>query len=136
MGQYYYIKLKLKFRDEEKDELRTIKAMQKYIKEHDSKGVIFNLDEWNKEDNKLYSLEDMLRVFFAGWNCWDFEMKQGRKWLKVRNGFDASYGWESIMLDIFDVISSFLEDGSEIWIYSDDDYDHLVVKNGKCVTVH
>lgn len=136
MGQCYYIKLKLKFRDEEKDELRTIKAMQKYIKEHDSKGVIFNLDKWKKEGNKLYSLEDMLRVFFDGWNCWDFEMKQGRKWLKVRNGFDASYGWESIMLDIFDVISSFLEDGSEIWIYPDDDYDHLVVKNGKCVTVH
>ena len=40
------------------------------------------------------------------------------------------------MLDIFDVISSFLEDGSELWIYLDDDYDHLVVKNGKCVTVH
>lgn len=136
MGQYYYIKLKLKFRDEEKDELRTIKAMQKYIKEYDSKGVIFNLDEWKKEGNKLYSLEDILRVFFAGWNCWDFEMKQGRKWLKVRNGFDASYGWESIMLDIFDVISSFLENGSEIWIYSDNDYNHLVVKNGKCVTVH
>lgn len=136
MGQYYDVKLKLKFRDKEKDELRTIKAMQKYIEKHDGKGVKFSLDEWKKEDNKLHSLEDMLRVFFDGWNCWDFEMTQGRKWLKVRNGFDASYGWESIMLDIFDVISPFLEDGSELWIYPDSDYDHLIVKEGKCVTVH
>ena len=136
MGQYYDVKLKLKFRDGEKDELRTIKAMQKYIKTYDGKGVKFNLDEWKKEGNKLNTFEDMLRVFFAGWNCWDFEITQGRKWLKVRNGFDASYGWESIMLDIFDVISLFLEDGSEMWIYPDSDYDHLIVKEGKCVTVH
>ena len=136
MGQYYDVKIKLKFRDGEKDELRTVKAMQKYIEKYDGKGVKFNLDEWRKEDNNLNTLEDMLRVFFGGWNCWDFEMKQGRKWLKVQNGFDASYGWESIMLDIFDVISSFLEDGSELWIYPDSDYDHLIVKEGKCVTVH
>ena len=136
MGQYYDVQLKLKFRDEEKDELRTIKAMQKYIEKYNGKGVKFSLDEWKKEGNKLHSLEDMLRVFFAGWNGWDFEMKQGRKWLNVKNGFDASYGWESIMLDIFDVISPFLEDGSELWIYPDSDYDHLIVKEGKCVTVH
>lgn len=136
MGQCYDVKLKLKFRDGEKDELRTVKAMQKYIKDHDGKGVNFGLDEWKKEGNGLSTLKDMLRVFFAGWNCWDFEMTQGRKWLHVRNGFDASYGWESIMLDIFDVISPFLEDGSELWIYPDSDYDHLIVKEGKCVTVH
>lgn len=119
MGQYYDVKLKLKFRDGEKDELRTVKAMQKYIKDHNGKGVNFNLNEWKKEGNSLSTLEDMLQVFFAGWNCWDFEITHGRKWLKVRNGFDASYGWESIMLDIFDVISPFLEDGSEMWIYPD-----------------
>ena len=119
MGQYYDVKLKLKFRDGEKDELRTVKAMQKYIKDHNGKGVNFNLNEWKKEGNSLSTLEDMLQVFFAGWNCWDFEITHGRKWLKVRNGFDASYGCESIMLDIFDVISPFLEDGSEMWIYPD-----------------
>lgn len=35
MGQCYDVKLKLKFRDEEKDELRTKKAMQKYIEKYD-----------------------------------------------------------------------------------------------------
>lgn len=136
MGQYYDVKLKLKFKDGEKDELRTVKAMQKYIKDHDGKGVKFSIDELKKEGNKLKTLEDMLRVFFNGWSYCDFEMKQGRKWLKIRNEFNAGYGWESIMLDIFDVISSFLEDGSELWIYPDSDYDHLIVKEGKCVTVH
>lgn len=36
----------------------------------------------------------------------------------------------------FKLIAPYLADKSELYIYPDDDYDHLVVKNGKCVQVH
>lgn len=52
------------------------------------------------------------------------------------NGFDASYGWESVMMEMFEILAPFLEDKSEMYIYPDEDYDHLTVKNGKYVQVH
>lgn len=40
------------------------------------------------------------------------------------------------MLDIFDIIGPFLADDSEMLIYPDSDYDHLVIRNGECITLH
>ena len=40
------------------------------------------------------------------------------------------------MMKMFKLIVPYLVDKSELYIYPDDDYDHLVVKNGKCVQVH
>ena len=52
------------------------------------------------------------------------------------NAFNASYGWEVVMIEMFETITPFLEDGSELLIYPDSDYDKLIVKNGKCIQVH
>ena len=40
------------------------------------------------------------------------------------------------MMDMFEVMSPFLVDKSEMYIYPDNDYDHLVVRDGKYVQVH
>ena len=137
MGACYYVKLKLSFRDKEKDKNNAIKAMQNYIKIHDGKGVDFTLEKWTKQGVTQNTFEELLRIFFGGWDSeWDMNSKWGRKWFKSYNGFDGSYGWEGIMMDIFEVISPFLVDGSELFIYPDNDYDHLLIKKGKCVMVH
>ena len=60
----------------------------------------------------------------------------GRKWIRYENGFDASYGWESVMMEMFELIAPYLADGSELYIYPDNDYDHLLIKNGKCIQKH
>lgn len=111
--------------------------MQEYIKIHNGKGANFSLDKWEELGITQDTFENLLRIFFGGWDdTWDMNMVHGRKWSKYYSGFDGSYGWESIMLDIFDMISPFLADGSELFIYPDNDYDHLIIKNEKCVIVH
>ena len=40
------------------------------------------------------------------------------------------------MIEWFNLLAPFLEDRSLILIYPDEDYDKLVIKNGKCVQVH
>jgi hypothetical protein len=52
------------------------------------------------------------------------------------NDFDASYGWEYVMMEWFGVMTPFLADGSELLVYPDDDCDELIVKDGKCVQIH
>ena len=47
--------------------------------------------------------------------------------------FDASYGWETVMMDAFDKIAPFLEDGSEIKIYPDSGRDYGYVDNGEVI---
>lgn len=136
MGSCYDVNLKLSFRDKEKDINRATKAMQEYIKFHDGKDTDFNIEKWEKEGITQNSFQELLHIFLCGWACCNMDIKQEKKWLKCYNHFNASYGWERIMLDMFDIITPFLADNSEMHIYIDNDYDHLVVKNGKCVRLH
>lgn len=46
-------------------------------------------------------------------------------------GFDASYGWEGIMIDFFDSMIRELEDGSYVTIYPDYGWETLTVKDGE-----
>lgn len=51
----------------------------------------------------------------------------------VENGFDATYGWESVMMEMFEELAPVLEDGSDLFINCDDGVDVLVIKDGKCI---
>jgi hypothetical protein len=46
--------------------------------------------------------------------------------------FDASYGWEGVMMDAFEVIAPYMADDSVIKIYPDSGCDHGTVIKGKC----
>lgn len=54
-------------------------------------------------------------------------------WTTYSNGFDATYGWESVMMEMFEELAPVLEDGSDLFINCDDGVDVLVIKYGKCI---
>ena len=54
----------------------------------------------------------------------------------VNSGFNASYRWEVVMIEMFKEITPYLEDKSELYIDIENDYDRLVVKKGKCIQTH
>ena len=54
-------------------------------------------------------------------------------WTTYSNGFDATYGWESVMMEMFEELAQVLEDGSDLFINCDDGVDVLVIKDGKCI---
>lgn len=132
MGACYSVNLKLGFEREEKKN-DAAEAMRKYIETHNEEDVDFALEKWGKLDVSQDTFENLLRIFFGGWVKTSYEYRARGKWVKYCNDFDGSYGWETVMLDIFTIISPFLLDGSEMIVSPDDDYDYLVVKNGKCV---
>jgi hypothetical protein len=78
-----------------------------------------------------------MRIFLAGWKEQEVKVREANDGSKVyENSFNASYGWERVMLEMFEVMVSYMEDKSTILIYADNGYDELVVKNGMCVQIY
>jgi hypothetical protein len=130
MGSCYYVKLKVKLKDEE----RAIKALQDKISRGEKEHINYGFNRCLK--NKNYDLnifDDLIRVFLAEHQN-DFTIVKTKKgFTKYISGFNASYGWESVMLEMFEEISPYLENKSKLYIDCDDGIDVLVIKDGKCI---
>lgn len=128
MGSYYYVKLKVKLKDEEK----AIKALQDKISRADKEHIDYGFNSCLK--NKNYDLnvfDDLVKVFLAEHQN-DFAIKQTKNgFTKYTSVFNASYGWESVMIKMFEEIAPYLEDRSKLYIDCDDGWDEFVVTDGK-----
>ena len=127
MGQCYTTYLKVKFEDEQ----GAVKAVQKMLE-----GYGVDIEQLSRETGLDYNTTDgILRYYYSNW-------EGGYKWTQTTDpdvlcgDFNASYSWESIMIEVFELLAPFMEDGSTIKIYPDSDYDLLEVKDGKAVMIH
>ena len=131
MGACYYVKLKVKVLDEQ----GAINALNEYI-DKTKYGVNYSLDKYKEQGITTETFDGLMKIFLAGWDYNNLEIDQKRIYTYYENDFDASYGWEGVMMEMFEVITPYVKDGSELLIYPDSDYDKLIVKNGKCVQIH
>ena len=133
MGACYYIELKIKVRDE----ASAIKILQERIKRNTEQGITnYCLRNFAEKGIGTETLDDLFKIFLAGDRSSYETERQENNFIYIQNGFDASYGWEVEMMEMFEEISSVLEDGSEFYIYPDSDYDLLVIENGRYKQVH
>lgn len=131
MGACYYVRLKVKVNDEQ----GAIKALNEFII-RTNKGVDYSLDKYAQQGVTTETFDDLIKIFLAGWKHQELTITPKRIYTYYENDFDASYGWESVMMNMFEVIAPYLKDNSELLIYPDEDYDKLVVKNGQCIQIH
>lgn len=126
MGQTYAITLKVEFLNKELAAAALRAKLSRAEKEH----VNYCLDHYRDELGiGTERLEDLLKIFFGGWYGNLREQDDG----SYCPFFDASYGWEGVMMDAFDLIAPFLVDGSEIEIYPDSGCDLAYVENGESI---
>ena len=111
-------------------------AVRRYIRENDGKGINFSLKEHKSEGVHTRSFDDLMRIFLAGWTSYPVRIDHEGDVDWYNNAFNASYGWESVMTDMFEVLTPHLKSGSSLKIYCDDGFDHLVVCNGKLMRLH
>ncbi len=121
MGQTYSVSLRLKFKDEQGAK----KALQDKISEGQEGRIDYGL---GRAGIDLDSLDCLLRIFFAGW---DLQWERTTDPVSLSASFDASYGWESVMMDAFEAIAPYLEELSNITIYPDSGKDFGVIVNGE-----
>ena len=81
------------------------------------------------------TLKELLGIFFVSHGDY-YNYKQVGTWYIVDSAFNASYGWESVMISMFKEITPYLENKSELYIDIDNDYDRLVIRKGQCVQTH
>ena len=83
------------------------------------------------------AFDDLMRIFLAGWKGQEVKVRADNDCFKVyENSFNASYGWESVMITMFEEMSYCLENGSEFLIYTDNDYTIGVISDGRCMMIH
>lgn len=94
-------------------------VIRDYIHQHDGVDCDFALDDWRAEGISAYTFDGLMRILFAGWQDSEFNVRRESDFLIYSNGFNASYGWEVVMLDIVERLTPFLKPKSCISIWCD-----------------
>ena len=132
MGSTYTISTTFRFNVSKKKEL--IERLSSKIMEDFTSGEVNGGDFHEPK-----TLEDCLGLIFTKHqNSYSLEVKTNdqEETYEVNSDFNATYGWEGLMVDYFELVAPLLSDGSELWIYPDHDYDHLEVRGGQMVRLH
>ena len=124
MGAVYSVSFDLRFKEAGYDEFnKRLRAVLKEIEA--SKYAVVNVPD---KDTTSANMSAVLP------NLWI--EKDSPSGFKGDADFDASYGWETVMLDVFMYAMDACEDGSETYISIDNDYDKIEVINGRVLQTH
>jgi len=132
MGACYSVNCKLKFK--QGDEQKALTKMQECYTKHIEKGVGFCIEKYSfKEPHKI---QDYLALYFCMRPyMYDYHRStqvNGNVIYEIDSGFDASYGWHCVMLELFESIAEYLMRGSRLKILDDDAITYRI-KEGKVV---
>lgn len=120
MGMCYDVSLTLSYDDEQ----AVVDRIKKAIEEIDA---VFKAPASE-------SLADMVKVLITD-SCFE-ENREDKGRVRFESSFSASYGWEQVMIDAFQIMAPALRDGSMLYIMPDSGYDKLVVQSGAAVQLH
>lgn len=136
MGQCYSVQLRIKVRDEAAAIAAIKSKIQADENPYEYPGIRYNLDRRAGQGIDINSFEGLIHSVYGSWDK-HFEIKHDEdNWFVFTSDFDTCYGWEWVMIDMFEVFAPFLEDESYLIISPDCGYDELVVRNGKAVQIH
>ena len=81
------------------------------------------------------SIETLLRLVFTGFNQNNSDTVEAAicGGYSIGAGFDASYGWDWVMCDVFEDICPYLADGSWLYVEPDDYYYEYECRDHKSV---
>lgn len=111
MGSVYSIHSQMKFKDKDK----AIKILQEKISRGEEEHIDYGLDTYRKSENlDINDIDDLIAVFIGIGKMFDVA-NDDDGWTTYDNGFDASYGWESVMMEMFEELAPVLEDASDLF---------------------
>lgn len=107
--------------------------MEECYQNHLSQRVNFGIELYPFKSPS--SIEDYMALYFVSHQrMYDLEKrrwKNGKVTYSVKTGFDASYGWEMVMLDLFEGLAEYLERGSILDMWPDNYHETYRIKDGK-----
>lgn len=112
------------------DEQRAAEIVRKFIQDSNAE---FNVDAFNAIGIGTDTFDNLMRIVLAGWESTPVKIEQIDDYRKYSNDFDASYGWESVMIAVFKALVPVLRDGSTLDLSADNAYVGYAVTGGKLV---
>lgn len=132
MGACFSVNLKAGFASKESEDLAA-SVLNEFVH---SDRANFGLESWVANGGHLETFDDFVKVCLACHQNPYYGFTVEGAWHEHENDFDASYGWEGVMIDMFELVAPYLMDGSEMIIDIDEDYDGIVIEDGKCIQKH
>lgn len=115
------------------DEQGAIKALNEKIKT--DKRTDYSLKEYAKQGITTETFDDLIRIFLAGWRGQEVNITVNDDGTTTySNAFDASYGWESVMIEMFETLTPYIREDSELCIYPDSGRCEVTIQNGEVKT--
>lgn len=128
MSACYSVILKVKVLDEQ----GAINALNEHI-DKTKDFINYSLDKYKEQGITTETFDDLMKIYLAGWNHQKLDIERKRTYTYYENEFNASYGWESVILDMFKIIAPYVKDNSELIMYLEEGFCKLRVKNGLCL---
>lgn len=130
MSACYSVYMNIKFADNEKRE-QAIAAIKDYLEKNEDDILVDNRFLKTKAESSF----DKIVGFFLGAN--DNGMFVGEEdengFTEYSTGFNASYGWASVLESFFDTIAPFVDEKSEFEYWPDNSHVTLTIENGKVI---
>ncbi len=128
MGQTYSVTLRARFTDEQ----GAAQALRDKIARGDEEHTNYSLEHYKELGIGTDDIEDLIRIFIGGWNG-TVTKKPSNGLIRYDSGFDACYGWEGVMMTMFNELVPYLHPSSTMRIYPDSGCDFAKIVNGKAV---
>lgn len=123
MGAVYDVHVELSYQDED----AVVALMNDYIDENEGSRINFGVDSFAEQGITRDSVSGLMPAFLTMRGM--VESDPG----VFDASFDARYGWERVMTDMFEYIAPALDDGSIMEVYPDSGRDVLEVQGGEAV---
>ena len=128
MGASYSIDLTVSLTDEQ----GAAEIVRRFIQDSNAE---FHLDDFNAIGISTDTFNNLMRIVLASWESTPVKIEQIDDYKKYSNDFDASYGWESVMINVFEALVPVLRDGSTLDLSADNEYVGYAVTGGKLVQI-
>lgn len=139
MGDCYSVELRVKLRKSTKSDMQRLlrRWMRNMEKDFDhggqckASGVDWSLPEFRRHGIRPDSFSGICKILLA------FQQGDARHVVDkdgfdlYRSGFNASYGWNNVMVEAFFKMSQALDEGSRLWIDRDSGTEDYEVKIGE-----
>ena len=132
MGAVYSVNLKKAYRNKQAEKA-VFEKLNDFVNTYEAN---FHKDTFEKEGVDLSTADGLIQVCLAGFQSNSYNVEELDGFAVHTNDFAASYGWERVMLDMFALIAPYFKDNSTFTIDIDNEYDSLIVKDGKAKQLH
>lgn len=111
MSACYTIELNMKFNSPESMS-DAVRSLQEYIKK--DAETDYDLESYAADGIGTENIDDLMKIFLSDRKRQRITITDSGEWKNYSADFNASYGWESVLIKMFKILGVYLANGSQL----------------------